>query len=59
MLAVDEMEEDVSGDSRNDGPEVQVVVVNMRRERERETLKKRCLTPRFHNGMLQILPPLW
>ena len=59
MLSLDVMEEDVKFYSRNDGPEVQVVVVNMRRERERETLNKRCSTPRFHNGMLQILPPLW
>ena len=59
VLAVDEKEEEVIGDSRKYGPGVQVIVGKRRGERERDIVNKRYLTLGFHNGMLQVLPPLW
>ena len=59
MLAVDKKEGNVSGDSRNDMNQIKVVVGKRRRERERRIVKMICLTIGFHNGMLQVLPPLW
>ena len=59
MLSVDENEEDVGVDIRNDGTEVKVVVGKWVRDRERGILKKRYLALGFHNGMLQVLPTLW
>ena len=54
MIAVDEKEEEVGGDSSNDGPKVQVLVHKQRRDREREIANKRRLELGLRNGMLQV-----
>ena len=58
MIAVDEKEEEVGGDSSNDGPKVQVLVHKQRRDREREIANKRRLELGLRNGMLQVLRTL-
>ena len=59
MDSLDKKEGNVSGDSDNDVPQVKVVVCKQSREGGTVTVKNICLTLGFHNGMLQVLPPLW
>ena len=59
VLVLEKKEEEVSKDSRNDGPHIQDVVDNWRRERAREIINKRCLTLGFHNGVIQVMPHIW
>ena len=52
MLSVEEKEENVINDSRNNGPEVQVVVGKRTMDRAREIAKKKLLNLWLHNGKL-------
>ena len=59
VFEVYELGEEANRNSRNGGPEVQVLVGKRRRERERETEKESCLNLWLNNGKLQVLPTLW